>query len=203
MSKPPHFSDDDKEVYKPEEPSIQFFEEGFGDSLSIYFEQIKSIDRLIFEYATLLDKAQPLFSGKIQVRFSKRAEARVKIRGEFYSDRIPKVGKMLKKQDGSWIFIWIEKVNLKKLENYRVSLNTPWDKPVLSILKKLSVLLLRREELTIVIKKMRMQLVYTKQGNDALIGKMQDDLLNMDSRVDWDFRINAKQILEEWYSKRR
>jgi hypothetical protein len=186
-----------------EKPSIEYLEAGFQHTLKGFFQEIKDIDALIYEYSILLEKAQPLFSGRVLVRFSKRGEARTKIGDEFYYDKTPCVGKMLKKQDGSWIFIWIEKVDIKNLEKYRVSLNTPWDKQVIAILKNLSPLLLRREVLIQSVKKMKMEFIYASQSNQALQLKAKKDLDSLKDQVHWDFRNNAKELLQEFFQNRK
>jgi len=196
-------SSDSKEAYQPNHPSTLWIDCGFRDTLNTYLNQLRELDDLIFKYADLLEKAQPLFSGRVLVRFSKRPEARVMIARELFFDMIPKVGKMLKNRDGSWMFLWVEKIELKNLEKYRVSQNTPWDREVVQILKNLSVLLQRRQELMTILKSMRVQLVRTQQGNASMIKKMKDNFGKVDARVDWDFRTNAKELLEDFYSKRK
>jgi hypothetical protein len=175
------------------QPNIQFLKKGFTDATDSLIQEVEALDQLIHAYASQLHRAQPLFSGRVIVRYS--ARNKVYLLGQQFHDIEPGVGKMFKTRTGKWAFAWLKKVDLENLHELRVGKGLRWDTPVKNILKALGVLLLRREAVIGEIKSIRTRCVKSRQGLEFLHSKYSSELIEIVSSVDWDWSVDATNLL--------
>lgn len=179
------------------DPNIQYLKVSLLSSINKLVREIDSLDQTIYAYNVELEKAQPLFSGRVLVKFS--ARDRIKIEDDFYCDKMPAPGRMLKKRDGEWIFVWIKSPNLEKLEDYRVGKGLEWDRPVVKLLRGLGQMLIKRQLLLAELKGFRTNLMHGVQSVSYLQNKKLNELLEISSQIKVDWSKDAKNIFEKYY----
>jgi len=183
------------------QPNIQFLKKGFVEATEGLIQEVEALDQLIHAYAKELERAQPLFSSRVLVKYS--ARNKVRLLGQQFYDMEPCVGKMVKTRTGKWIFIWLKKVDLENLHEFRVGKGLRWDPPVVKILKVLGRLLLRREAVIQEMKSIRMLCVKSRQGLEFLHKRYSVELLDIISSIDWDWTVDATRLLESHFSTQK
>lgn len=157
---------------------------------------VHMLDSVIADWAEQLNRAQPLLSGRVVIRFS--PVSRVSINNERLSDYAPKVGKMIKlKNDAVWKFKWIEDTDVhNKLSDLRVGRSMPSDRVVVRLLDGLEAMMLKRESLL-------QKLIELRASSPNLISSAETDIINradelekLKSRIKLDWHNNAAGAFE-------
>ncbi len=155
-----------------------------GTAVADIVHQLSVLDHVIESYNTELERAQPLYSGRVLVKFIKGD--RVKIDGDAFYERMPAIGKMIKTRNG-WRFMWVKNPDLENLHEYRVGKGKKGDAVVVQLLKRLSEMLIRRSEIVFELKKLRPRLSKTAQSIEFFHEKKMNQLIDLKPRilVDW------------------
>lgn len=185
--------------YRLDEANTHFLSFGIKQNVERLFNELGALDETIFAYNEQLEKAQPLFSGRILVKFSNRCQ--VKIGDEFLYDKSPSVGKMIRRPGGTWIFVWIKKVDLSKLADIRTGKGIKGDRVVKKLLKSLGEMLIMREEIISEIKKNRMRFSNFAQSVSFMQSKKMSLLLDLASEIDDDWSVDAKELFSKLATK--
>lgn len=180
-----------------EKTATHYLKFGFKSTFERLIGEISALDETILAYNEQLERAQPLFSGRVLVKFS--ACEKIRIEDEDYCDRIPKVGKMIKRSGGNWIFVWIKDADYSKLEDLRVGKRSKWDRPVVKLLRALGRMLTIRREIIKKIKILRGQLSNASQSVSFRQSKEMAGLLEISSEIEDDWSVNAKELLEKHF----
>lgn len=151
---------------------------------------LEYLDQSILAYNDELEKAQPLLSGRVLIKFSKIEK--IKIDDDFYYDQAPYVGRMLRKATGEWIFLRVKKVNLLELSNMRVGKGSKDDGRVIKLLRRLSQMLVAREAVITLQKKQRVENLRITQSIGYLNDRMEKDLIPIRGAITVDWKNNAK-----------
>lgn len=131
-----------KFVLRRPEPSKHKLE-GAINTFKKIIEVILLVDKAIYNYAELLNRAQPLNSGRVAIIF--KASDNVMYSGKIYKDVEPVVVRMVLFTSGKW---GVAKAPpYKKLEELRVGRNLYSDRLVVRLLKVLDELFARRKKL--------------------------------------------------------
>ena len=157
---------------------------------------VHMLDSVIAEWAEQLNRAQPLLSGRVVIRFS--PVLRVSIGNDRLSDYAPKVGKMIKlKNDSVWKFKWIEDTDVHdKLSDLRVGRSMPSDRVVVRLLDGLEAMMIKRERLI-------EKLIELRASSPSLINSAETDIINradelekLKSRIKLDWHNDAAGAFE-------
>ena len=152
--------------------------------------QLAFLDKSIIAYNDELERAQPLLSGRVLVKFSKIEK--IKIDDDFYYDQAPYVGRMLRKATGDWIFLRAKKVDLMALPKMRVGKGSKDDGRVVKILRRLSQMLIAREAAITLQKKQRVENLRLTQSIGYLHDRMEKELVSIKGAITVDWKNNAK-----------
>ena len=96
-------------------------------------DTVHFVDTVIQDWSDQLNRAQPLLSGRLVVRFS--PTHKVVIDGKTLRDVVPKFGQMIKLKTGGWKFKWLEGNQLEqKPSNFRVGRSFPSDRVVVRLI---------------------------------------------------------------------
>ena len=182
-------------------PNSYFLKTSLNSSLNLLLLELETYDHVIEAYARELEKAQPLFSGRVLVRFSKRDK--IKIEDDYYYDIVPDVGKMIKKSDGSWAFVWIQSADLNNLERYRVGRGMGCDRAVVKILRGLGELISKRNTLLSGIKDFRMFISRQTQSLSFLQERKMNDLIAISSDINVDWSTNAPALYKKYLEEKK
>lgn len=178
--------------------SLHTFKMAFELGLANLIHELTVLDSVIESFNNQLEKAQPLFSGRVVVKFS-RAE-RFQLEGDFLYDRKPCVGRMTKTRNG-WRVLWVSKPDLTKLHEYRVGKGMAGDRLVVKLLKHLSDMLIRREAIVQSLKKSRTKMLNDKQHVAHLHERKMGVLLEIVPMITVDWTKDAKELSEQLKSR--
>lgn len=178
--------------------SLHTFKMAFELGLANLIHELTVLDSVIESFNNQLEKAQPLFSGRVVVKFS-RAE-RFQLEGDFLYDLKPCVGRMTKTRNG-WRVLWVNKPDLTRLHEYRVGKGMSGDRVVVQLLKHLSDMLIRREVIVQTLKKSRTKMLNDKQHIAHLHERKMEALLEIVPMITVDWSKDAKELSEQLKSR--
>ncbi len=158
--------------------------------------QLALLDKAIVAYNDELERAQPLLSGRVLVKFSKIDQ--VKIDDDHYYDQAPYVGRMLRKATGDWIFLRVRKVDLADLPKMRIGKGSKDDARVIKILRRLSQMLIAREAVITLQKKQRVENLRITQSIGYLYERMEKELIPIREAITVDWKNNAKAEFDKF-----
>jgi len=116
------------------------------DSLMRLLLALEEIDEFIFRSNDLLERIQPLISGRIVFLFTKKEKWT--INGIVIYEYSPIAGKMIKGSTGRWRFVAIDHLDtFKNLSDLRVGKGMQYDAKVKHIIDEISALISGRKEL--------------------------------------------------------
>lgn len=155
-----------------------------GVGVANLIHELNLLDMAIKAFNENLEKAQPLFSGRVVVRFSSKEKMRVD--GEVYFDHKPCVGRMWKRRDG-WVLNWVKKPDFDNLEDYRVGKKIGDDRIVVKLLRSLGAMLKQRESIVSQMKAIRKEISQSVQSLHYLHERKYAELFELAPQitVDW------------------
>lgn len=173
------------------EQSLSIFKMAFELGLSNLIHELTVLDSIIESFNRQLEKAQPLFSGRVVIKFVDTE--RFQLEGDFLYERKPCVGRMTKTRNG-WRVLWVRQPDLTKLHEYRVGNGMAGDRVVVKLLKHLSEMLIRREEIVQSLKKSRTKILNDKQHIAYLHERKMSALLDIVPMITVDWTKDAKEL---------
>jgi hypothetical protein len=166
-----------------------------------FFQEIEHLDETILAYSQMLDQAQPLFTGKVVVKFSPISA--IQIQGESFRDRAPYVGRMVRRRSGDWVVMRIKNPVFNQLHLLRVGKGMAHDRQVVALLKGLGALLTHRTELIGELTQCKTRISKAAQSLQYFQKNKMKKLVGIGTKVNVDWTTGAGQLYEAFLTQRR
>lgn len=166
-----------------------------NESIHQIFRTIHNIDMTIYQWNNILEKAQPLYPGRLIFRFLERSSWQVD--GKSKNDKKPYPGKMVKLTSGRWSFVLLDQDDhYEKLSDLRVGKGMPSDALVKKLIDGIEGLLKERDSLESHLRETRMLVVSHCRRINVMADKMFSQDSRLRSRVKLDWKDNADEAVE-------
>jgi len=184
-------------------------ENALSASVKKLTDELFLLDAEIGDWASELDRAQPIISGRIVIKFTNKCKVRIGDKREI--DAIPAAAKLVRNALGQWKMVWLSPKQLEKgLANLRVARNYASDAVVARLLEGIEDMMQQRERLTKLISEFRSGAVYAIKAASSVRDKRSGQIGKLRERIKIDWKADpsaAKERLRqenaERYQKRK